>query len=213
MRHILTRLRDADVTDWLFGLLFAVVAAAVALGIYIWLDDEPEPFNAIGYAAPAQVIDIESMVPQVEGTNLPTPSITVGEQVPVRLTRTMTCDTSDCPPGGIPLEITVKWQELILDTTDDDDNTTQSMSVTILEDFETQIQEGTDYEVGVFSIDTTQLTPFDFPDEVRSYILENDLDVSVWRIEGVTLPLIGGADPVGWSTEPIHIQNIQPEGE
>lgn len=196
MRVVLRRLREADILDWLFGLLFAVVGAAIAISVYANIVHDPHdpPFEAVSFEAPALVVNSRNVAPKVPG--LPSPSVYYTEEIPVRLTRYIDCAAYDCPAGGIPLTVEVIWEEV-----GTDGGTIRSFL--IAEDIPVVYEEGTDYRRGELVVVTNRLTPFSVPSVVVNHIERQNKYVSAWRISGVNTIL--GESEAAWSTEVIHV--------
>jgi len=199
-KRLVGRVRSYDATDWgLFTLVFALAGLGISL-VYVVVHEQREDWAGIEYVLPVRIIDAEGIVPQVDG--LPAPSFyDTTRDIPARLTSTIDCVQYHCPPGLLPVVITVRWQRL------EGDGVRTVERYTVLEDFETNLVEGVNYVRGEVSSYTAQLNPYVFPEEGRNWAAGDGRDVSVWRIEGDVVPLVGDADPIAWQTELIHISH------
>lgn len=189
--------------DYAFLVLMATVVAAVAVLVYNALQPEGEkPFSALTYVRPTEIEDEDGVAPQASATALPLPSFdytpTDPFEVPVKLVRSMACDTSDCPEGAIPLFVDIQWVRV--------DATGSDQAVYPIEsDTDIQMLEGRDYIGGQLEITRVGLPPFPVPPEVEADIQENNREFSAWRIEGVTTADVKGAVPAPWNTVIFHV--------
>jgi hypothetical protein len=189
------RIHQADIIDWMFGLLFAAVGALIASALLAFFHSDDKPFKAVTFEAPAVIETPRGIKPQVDG--LPAPSIDYTGHVPVKLTRIIDCSMYDCPSGGIPVTVDVVWEEVNIDN-----NTIRSFL--IADDIPAVYEEGTDYIRGQLLMATNDLQPFEFPSVVLNYLDRENKSVSAWRISGVNT-ILGGLEEAAWSTEVVHV--------
>jgi len=195
------RLKRSSTADKLTAVLFVSLFVLAVVGVLSFFDKVPRTWAGIEYIVPAVIVDADGNVPEIEG--LPAPSVVETERdIPAQLTRITDCEEYECPGGGIPTLISVSWQQVLTDGS-------LAQNFQILEDFEVSLQQNTDYVRGEVFFDTSQLTPFAVPAEVRAFALQEDLETSAWRIEGTVLAGVPNAIPVAWSTEVIHVRHGQ----
>ena len=206
MRSLAHRVKNADVVDWAFGVLFFAVGAAIVVLVYSLFVTSTSPWQGLTYVQPARVITEQGAVPSTSGLKTPSIVLTDDVTIPIRVTRVLACDTNDCPKGSIPITVDIDWVRL-----DADGNTgTIRNQITNLE---TAYIEGEDYERGQLSLKTTDIQPFEIPDMVRMNIAREELVVSTWRIEGRTTPQIPGGVAATWVSEPIQIRAPREDGQ
>lgn len=204
-KRLRERIKSYDATDWGLFVLVVALAGLVLSVTYLVVHEERQNWAGLEYILPVRILDEAGTVPQVEG--LPAPSFDdTSREIPARLTSTIDCVNNDCPAGLLPALVTVRWTRL------EADGVRQLESYTVLEDFETNLVEGVNYFRGEVTSYTSQLNPFVFPEEGRDWAARDGRDVSVWRIEGDVVPLVGDADPIAWQTEVIHINHADDEG-
>lgn len=198
-----SRLVGADIVDWLFGLLFAVVGAAVAVWVYVaFIDDDLGSFKAVSFVAPAVIEGTDGVAPSVDG--LPAPSVESSDMVPVTLTRVIDCSGFECPGGGMPLRVSVVWEEV-------DAERVTIKSFLVAENVPVVYEDGVDYIRGQLLVTRNRLAPFRVPPVVLDYIESEGKTVSDWRISGVNV-VMGGIQEAAWSTEVIHVRHVPAEG-
>lgn len=193
------RIREADIVDWLFAALFAVVGGAVAVFFFAWITDEPAPWNAIAYQAPVELKDSTDTRPTVaDRPDLPAPAVRLGDGVPLRVTRLMDCATFECPSGAIKVLADVTWVQVRIDDR-------PGLSFPEFVDVETSLVENEDYTVGQFRSFVRPDTRLTVPPEVVAFIRQEGDLVSAWRVEGTTQAQIPGAAAASWSSEIFHL--------
>ena len=185
------RVSRYDMLDVAMWCLTIAVVGLVTVAAYSIIRPSQEPWNAVSYVIPAQVITPDNTVPESFGP---------GEEVPVRITRVTDCVDFDCPENTLTTLVSVRWQLL-------EDGVEQTTQFAVLEDQEVVLLQGEDYRVDETSINTRQLNPIPVSPQVVAHAADNG-GSSTWRIEGTVVPLYPNASPVAWYTQTFTVESL-----
>ena len=193
---------------WPIQLKLALAAVLVSMAAWVgavvgsWLFSYYQPaeiaadYGPVSFVSPAPIADSFGVAPQVD--DLPIPSINVAEQgIPVSLTRVVDCAYFACAEDSIPVLVDIRYVRVGVDGQ-------EITSFTLIDDYKTTYEEGDDYILDTTKIVTNTLAPFEFPKELVDDLLEEDANVTAWRIEGTTTVDRPDAIPASWRSEVFH---------
>lgn len=184
--------------------LFMVVGSMLMLvGAYtqhVWnttFENDKELFAPISFQTPARIISSDNSIPSFG--NLPSPAINGRtDKIPVRLIRDVNCVSFSCSSGGMPVIVNVNFVQVNTETT-------TIKTFPVIRNVEVLYEIETDYIPGAVITVSNNLTPFTFPEELITYLEENEKEVSAWRLEGTTKPDRNDGLAVGWTSEVFHV--------
>lgn len=193
---------------WPMQLKVALIAVVLSMSAWVgavvgsWLFSYYQPaeiaadYGPVSFISPAPITDEFGTSPYVVG--LPIPSINVEEHdIPVSLTRVIDCAYFECAADSIPVLVDIRFVEL-------DPQGQELFSHVVLDEYKTTYLEDEDYIRDTTKITTNTLTPFEFPEILKTKMLNEGKNVAAWRIEGTTTVDRPDAIPASWRSEVFH---------
>ena len=193
---------------WPKSLVFALVIFATTsicvtllwVGYALSNHEKRQDYGPITFASPLFVVDSAGVVPFLETSDAPPPSLSVerGAKVPILFERNVDCAAHDCPRGTMAVLASLRWEQLNTEST-------VVKSFPIVEDLETTYDEGEDYTLNTQVLRRFNSTPISLTDDMVDYIQNNGIKSSAWRVAGTTTPDRSDGVPASWTTEVIHL--------
>ena len=189
--------------------IIAVIATVVVLALtgQFSKSEATPPFKPIYFTNPVPVQGADNEVPDIGIEELPAPSFeaVADTVIPLRLTRYVDCATHDCPQGGFAVRADVAFVEV---NSSGIPIGSEQISVTGEEGFETNYDEGVDYDLGGVTSTERNLNTVAIPQAMVDYLIEEGKEFSAWQVEGSTVPTTsstGGEVEAGWTSEVFHV--------